>query len=113
MSIHNDVDQRRHPHAPDLPGPYLCALGEQIPYGWQRTKPAPRSTTCLAFDPRRHTVVHSFEGQPDDRLAEITAKAGFERFKVPGSPAGFFARDRSTTQHHAPVAQRIEPGMSR
>ena len=113
MSIPNDVDQRRHLDAPDLPGPYLCALGDQIPHGWQRTKPAPQSTTCLAFDPRRHTVVHSFEGQPDDRLAEITAKAGFQRFEVPGSPAGFFARDRSTAQHRSPVALRLETGMGR
>lgn len=113
MSIPNDVDQQRHHSTPTLPGPYLCAVGEQIPHGWQRTKPAPQSTTCLAFDPRRHTVVHSFEGQPDDRLAEIIAEAGFERFKVPGSPAGFFAHDRSTAQHQGPGAQRIEHGMSR
>jgi hypothetical protein len=113
MSIPNDVDHRPHPSTPRPIDPYLCALGDQIPHGWQRTKPAPQSTTCLAFDPRRHTVVHSFEGQPDDRLAEITAKAGFQRFEVPGSPAGFFARDRSTAQQRSPGAQRMEPGMSR
>lgn len=113
MSIPNDVDQRAHPSASRPIDPYLCALADRIPPGWQRTKPAPQSATCLAFDPRRHTVVHSFEGQPDDRLAEITAKAGFQRFEVPGSPAGFFARDRSTAQQRSPGAQRMEPGMSR
>ena len=113
MSIPNDVDHRARPSTPRPIDPYLCALGDQIPHGWQRTKPAPQSTTCLAFDPRRHTVVHSFEGQPDDRLAEITVEAGFQRFEVPGSPAGFFARDRSTAQHHSPVALRLETGMGR
>lgn len=113
MSIPNDVDRRAHPSTPRPIDPYLCALAERIPHGWQRTKPAPQSTTCLAFDPRRHTVVHSFEGQPDDRLSEITAKAGFQCFEVPGSPAGFFARDRSTAQHLGLGAQRMESGMSR
>jgi hypothetical protein len=113
MSIPHDVDHRPHPSTLRPIDPYLCALGDQIPHGWQRTKPAPQSTTCLAFDPRRHTVVHSFEGQPDDRLAEITAKAGFQRFEVPGSPAGFFARDRSTARHPSPVALRLETGMGR
>ena len=51
MSIPNDVDHRPHPSTLRPIDPYLCALGDQIPHGWQRTKPAPQSTTCLAFRP--------------------------------------------------------------
>jgi len=113
MPIHTDDTQQGPPGATPMPGPYLCSTGEQLPNGWQQTTPAPESNACLAFDPRRHTVVHSFEGQPDDHLAEITARAGFERFEVPGSPAGFFARTRSATQHPGPTPTPREMGMSR
>ena len=107
-----DTEHRPAEAAPAArPGPFLCAVGEPLPGGWQRTGPAPDSLICLAFDPSRHTVVHSFEGQRDNHLAEVAARAGFERFEVPGSQAGFFALDR--TIQCPPHIRSERQGLSR
>ena len=74
--------------------PFLCSPQTRLPTGWGRTDPSPGTTTCLAFDPNRHTVVASLNTRLDRKLVEAVRIAGFQRFDVPGSDTGFFVRDR-------------------
>lgn len=93
-------------------GPYLCGRHEPIPDGWQRTGPSPSTSTCMAYDPTRHTVVASLNVRYDRKLVEAVTLAGFERFQVPGSETGFFARDRAAGPP-ATTRPTPSPGLGR
>ena len=98
-----------NPSAAPPSGPYLCGSRERIPVGWLRTGAPPDTSTCMAYDPARHTVVASLNVRFDRKLVEAVTLAGFERYQVPGSDTGFFARDRTD----APVRPRPTPSLER
>ena len=108
--LRRDLPSPSQPGSPP-PGPFLCTASEPIPPGWERTEPSAGTSTCMAFDPRRHTVVASLNTRYDSKLVEAVGLAGFDRFQVPGTDTGFFARDRSI----APPAtlRRPDQGLDR
>ena len=99
------------PEADQPRGPYLCNVWDPIPNGWQRTRAVKRTSTCLAFDPSRYTVVANADLKNQEQLDALIEQAGFENFPVPGTQTGFFARDRQVSSPH--MMKRSHEGMSR
>ena len=92
-------------------GTYLCKVWDPLPTGWERTRAAKRTATCLAFDPTRHTVVHNIDTRNQNRLAALVQRAGFKDFQVPGTETCFFARDRRAPP--PTTMKRSHEGLSR
>src|SRR3954451_364521 len=92
------------------PGPFLWRAATPIPDGWQRGDPArsDHNQLCVAYDPRRHTVV-SLAGQG---AVHHLAAAGFTPLPAGADPATarIFVRDRTAATHRRPAAALMSRG---
>ena len=89
-----------------------AGAGDVLPAGWELTAPAIGTTARLAFDPKRHTVVHDLGGPtPHESIRDALDRAGFESHTPAGARSNFLVRDR--TLGHEPPRTAPAPSVGR
>ena len=93
---------------------FLYDNDADVPEGWELTEPARGSTIRLAFDPKRHTVVHDLGGStPHASISEALRGAGFESYLPTGAQSSFLVRDRTQCSRSTRPPQAASSGLDR
>lgn len=93
---------------------FLYDSDGDVPEGWELTEPARGSTVRVAFDPRRHTVVHVIgRSTPHESVSKALNGAGFEPYIIDGAQSNFLVRDRAQRSQASRPTPSASSGLGR